>query len=133
MKEQTKKYIWMIVCGIEAICIVFLLIIFMLYPSGILGIHDRVYLTAESPDGQYIARIVWNKNPRGNIDSLLVVEEIPTNYLIIRFNLLRNRDAPEDIKTEFRGISWDGHTVVLQLKRTHYRGPSRFEIVGPQF
>lgn len=94
---------------------------------------EQVYLTATSADGKYLANILWEMEPYYKLaEAFLVVNEVENDLQLLRVHLL-SRDDFAEIEREIPGISWDRHTVVLELNRHHYRGPSRFEIVGPLF
>jgi hypothetical protein len=112
---------------ILAICVAGILAIFILHFTLT---TEHVYLMAVSPDGRYIAQIVWKRvfPYIQGVDAFLLVKDKYKNRTKLRKTLLVNRDDFGDIENEFTGIIWRGNDIFLNHNPQHYKGPTVFRI-----
>ncbi len=92
--------------------------------------REQVYLSSGSDDNRYIAQVVWKRVFPfiQGVDAFLVVKEAKTGRMVLRKELLVNRDCLADVEAEFPGLMWQGSTVNLQHDPNHYKGPVSFQV-----
>jgi hypothetical protein len=91
---------------------------------------EHTYLAVVDKDNGLVARIIWKRAfPYLGLDGNLVVENFNGKKLLYQ-NLVRGRDAVEDIEIEFPDISIKSGNVHLTSAKNHYKGPETISVKG---
>jgi hypothetical protein len=95
---------------------------------GILGCkrHDIVVRAITSPSGQSASIVAYKDGFFGEYSADLVIYG-NGGVLVYRTNLLRNRDAIEDVPIEFFSLEIKSNLVILGAKGDHYHGITNFK------
>lgn len=83
--------------------------------------------SARAPDGTTAAICAYRENLNGQFGADLVIRSA-TGQLLRKTNLLRSRDAIEDIPNEFTRLEYASNAFQLTSLSNHYHGPTVFTL-----
>jgi hypothetical protein len=112
-----------------AIAVLVVIIVAIIVSYSVLTRY-HVHISEKSPDGTKVAKIVWKRviPYTEGVEGWLLVEDLEKNTVLIERLLKAGEDIPVDITNEFRGLSWDGNKIVLEVRGTRYKGPLVIEV-----
>ena len=89
---------------------------------------NHVLIAERDEKNRMVASIVWKRSfPYLGLEADLIVEDFDGKQLL-HLNLLKGRDAVEDISMKFPEISFRDGIVHLNSLKNHYDGPGSFNV-----